>query len=101
LLPDELVLDGQKVAHLTLRDVEAVGVERAGSGNEPDRRVHGLRLAVTATEDPLEHAAVLAEARPQELPVAVLAEPVDAEDLRELRLVVLLANLEPVGEVIA
>jgi hypothetical protein len=31
---------------------------------------------------PLQHAAVLAEARPQELAVGVLAEPVDVEDLR-------------------
>ena len=49
---------------------------------QPERRVHGLALAVTAAEDPLEHAAVLPEPGPEELAFAVLAKPVDVEDPR-------------------
>ena len=53
-------------------------------GHDADRGLDGLRLAVAAAEDPLEHAAVLAEPGPDELAVVVLAEPVDVEDLRQL-----------------
>ncbi len=57
----------------------------AGGRDEADRGLDGLDLAVAAAEDPLQHARVLAEPGPQELAVLVLAEPVDVEDLRELR----------------
>ena len=69
--------------------------------DEADRRLDALDLAVAAAEDPLQHAAVLAEAGPQELAVVVLAEPVDVEDLRQLRGVGLRADREPVREVVA
>src|SRR5690606_25903640 len=49
-----------------------------------DRRFHRIGLALRALDHPLEHAQVVAEARPQELAVAALAEPVDVEDLRQL-----------------
>ena len=70
-----------------------------GLGHVADRRLVGLGLAVAAAEDPGQHARVLAEAGPQELAVVVLAEPVDVEDLRQLRAVAL-ADLQPVLEVV-
>ena len=51
--------------------------------------------------DPLQHAAVLAEARPQEAAVVAAAEPVDEEHLRHLGLVGVLAEVDPVLEVVA
>ena len=54
-------------SHLLVADVEALGVDLALGGQQPDRRLDGLAVAVAAAEDPLEHAAVLAEARPEEL----------------------------------
>src|SRR5438270_3004374 len=53
----------------------------------------------TAGEHPRQHARVLAEARPQEAAVLVLAEPVDVEDLRQLR-AGRAPDLQPVGEVV-
>ena len=58
---------------------------RRRAGTQADRRLHRLALAVAAAEDPLEHADVLAEAGPEEVALVVLAEPVDEEDLRQLR----------------
>src|ERR1700688_4979964 len=49
--------------------------------------------------DPLQHAHVLAEARPQELAVFVLAEPVDMIDPGSLAQGAL--HLDPVPEIIA
>ena len=66
-----------------------------------DRGLDRLGLALDALDDPLEHPAVLAEARPQEAAVVVAAEPVDVEDLRQLGGVVLLADRDPVVEVVA
>ena len=61
---------------------------------------HRVYLALAAVDDPLQHAQVVAEARPDEVPLVVRAEPVDVEDLRGL-IAQLLAHLEPVREVVA
>src|SRR6185437_15900961 len=65
--------------------LQAVELEFAGGGQGADRRFGAARLAIHARDHPLQHAQVLAEARPQELAVLALAEPVDVEDLRQLR----------------
>ena len=58
-------------------------------------------LAVDALADPLEDAAVVAEARPHEAAVVALAEPVHEVDLRELgRIGGGALHLEPVLEVV-
>src|SRR5262249_13720961 len=62
------------------REAEAVGVERVGRGNPPDRRFLCAPAAAHALDDPLEHADVVTVARPQELAVGVSAEPIHAED---------------------
>src|SRR3954451_16319868 len=69
--------------------VEGAELERVDRGDVPQRRLVGLRPAVAAAEDPGQHARVLAEAGPQEPAVCVLAEPVDVEDLGQLRAVAL------------
>ena len=56
-----------------------------GAGRRPIGVSTALRGALAALEDPLEHAAVLAVARPQELAVRALAEPVHVVDARQLR----------------
>ena len=72
-----------------------------GAGHVADRGLDRLGLALHALDDPLEHPAVLAEAGPQEAAVLVATEPVDVEDARHLRGVVLLAHVDPVAEVVA
>ena len=64
--------------------VQAVDVERLRRRHVADRGLDGGGRALDALDDPLEDAAVLAEARPQEAAVVVAAEPVDVEDLRQL-----------------
>src|SRR3954451_12988531 len=95
------LVDRQELLHLRLRHVQAGDVDVTRAWYQPNRRLDRLQFAVAAAEDPLEHAAVLAEPRPQELAVLALAEPVHAQDLRQLRPVVLLADLHPVAEVVA
>ena len=81
-------------AMLVVADVEAARCRsRPAPARRPARRLDRVGLALAAAEDPRQHAAVLAEARPQELAVVVLAEPVDVEELRQLRRVALLADL--------
>src|SRR6476661_1037774 len=87
-------VDAQQLVEVGGVDVEAVGVQVGGRRHEAERGLLGAALAVGATEDPLEHAAVLAEARPQEAAALVLAEPVDVEDLRQDGAVAL-ADLQP------
>src|SRR5581483_3147658 len=92
-------IDGQRLLELARRDLEAVQVQLAGRGNDPDGSFAAADLAVDSIEHPLEHAQVLAVARPYEIAVAVLAEPVDHEDAR--RMADLRAHREPVAEVVA
>ncbi len=69
-------------------------------GMTADRRLHGRAVTGAAREHPGQHARVLAVAGPQEAPVGVLAEPVDVEDLRQLRRIGCSPDLQPVGEVV-
>ena len=73
----------------------------SGVGTRPIGRLDGVGLTLEAVDDPLEHAAVVAVAGPQEGAVLVAAEPVDAEDARQLGGVRTLADLEPVVQVVA
>ena len=97
---DQVGVDAEQLAHRLGGDLEALGVDLALGRQQADRGLDRLGLAVAAAEDPLEHAAVLAEAGPEELAVGVFAEPVDVEDARQLRALAL-ADLQPVGEVVA
>ena len=85
---------GGEVEARRCRSRRRVGTRPMAVSTRAGRRPHAL-------EDPLEHAAVLAVAGPEELAVGVLAEPVDVEDLRQLRRVGRLADRQPVREVVA
>src|SRR5258708_31791374 len=83
---------------------EALGSDRLEAGQvEPvghvaERRIVRGRLALDPLDDPLEHAHVLAVARPDVLAVSILAEPVDEVDawrLRKRR-----AGVQPVRDVV-
>ena len=80
------------------RHAAAVEVDVLGLRLVADDRLVRAHLVEAALEDPLEHAQVVAEARPQEAAVVIRAEPVDVEDLRCVRQ--LLAHVEPVLPVV-
>src|SRR5262249_15857694 len=67
-----LGVDGQQRLERLGRQLETLRVEVLEPRHEPDRGLDGADCALAATEDPLEHAAILAEARPQELAVVTL-----------------------------
>ena len=81
------------------REVESRPFHVVEVGRPADGRLLAAYATVHAIHDPLEHAHVLAEARPQEFAVVALAEPVDVEDARRRAQSAL--HLEPVTEVVA
>src|SRR5262249_6576949 len=93
------VIHAERLVELRARDAESLRIERVGSRNPADRRFQGAPAAPHALHDPLEHADVVPVAGPQELPVGVAAEPVDAEDARRLHGA--WAGGQPVPEVVA
>src|SRR5687768_3730700 len=100
LLAPLLGLDGEGLLDLLRGHVQTGDVQGVRRRDVTDRRLDGSRGALEALDDPLEHAAVLAEARPQEAAVLVAPEPVHVEDPRQLRGVVRLAGLDPVADVV-
>ena len=107
LLLPTLDVDLEDLLEIGLDDVELglfviVGeVDVVGERDVADRGLVGLDLALDALADPLEDAAVVAEARPHEAAVVALAEPVHEVDLRKLRRVGRGAlHLQPVLEVV-
>ena len=75
-------------------------VQRARLGHQPHRGPDGHVLPADPAHHPVQHPAVVAEARPEELAVLVLAEPVDVEHLGQLVLGVVLEG-QPVLQVVA
>src|SRR5690606_726672 len=73
-------LQGAEVAHVEV--LKPLQVDVLGAGHPAEQRLVGICPAAAAIDDPLQHAHVLAEAGPQEATLAVLAEPVHAEDAR-------------------
>src|SRR6201999_119406 len=94
-------IDRQRAVDVGGVDVEPVKVEVVGGGNDADRRLLATRLVLDAVDDPLEHTAVLTEARPEELAAFAAPEPGDEEHLRQLGLVRVLAQVDLVLEVVA
>ncbi|MNQ64064.1 hypothetical protein D3C85_784680 [compost metagenome] len=100
-LGPDVGVDVQQDLQIGVRQAQTRQVQRVLGRHATDRGVHGLSLAVQTLDDPLQHAGVVAKARPDELAVLVLAEPVDEEETRQLRRVGLLAQLQPVAEIVA
>jgi len=94
------VVDLEQFVKVGVGHVETIEVQRILGWDEADRGVGRITSASNPLEDPLEHAAVLAIARPEPLAIGVFPEPVDLEDLRELVGIAGGANLEPVTEVV-
>ncbi len=94
-----LRIDIEQRFERVIAELEPVTAKIALARHEADRRLFGLGGAVAAADDPFEHAQVVAVAGPEELAVGALAEPVDVEDLRQLR--ARLVEREPVREVVA
>src|SRR5262249_59395845 len=65
----------QRLAELGRRDVEPGDIDGAGRRDPADRRLLDPPGAANALDHPLEHAHVLAVARPQEATLGVTAEP--------------------------
>src|SRR5690606_6723315 len=80
-------------------DVQALGVEVGGVGQMSDGGILRLRPTGHTVQCPGDGTQVVAEARPQELAVLPLPEPVDVEDLR--RIAEPGADIQPVLEVVA
>src|SRR5690606_23119902 len=65
-------VDREERLEVVARHLDAVEVERALGGHAPDGRLDRVGGSVEAAGDPLDHARVLAEARPQEAAVVAL-----------------------------
>src|SRR5262249_47374606 len=92
-------IHGEQLEGRLRAEPEPAEIEPVELRHPSDRRVAGARLALDAPQDPLEHADVLAEARPEHPAVVAGPEPVDVEDARRTREHP--ADLEPVREVLA
>ena len=79
-------------------DIEFRRVDVAIFRQIADRRVFSVNTIFTAIDDPAQNAQVLAKARPQEVAIVILAEPVNVED--SWQLVAALLQRQPVLPVI-
>src|SRR6266516_4071027 len=94
-------VDREQDIQIAFADAQAVGVECSRRRQVADRAPDGPGLAGKPFHDPLQDPDVLAVARPQELAVLILSEPVDVEDARQLAGARGAADLQPVSEVVA
>src|SRR5208283_799357 len=68
-LKPALYVDAEQLGDICRRQVEPLGVEIRGRGKPANRRIHSVRFAIAALEDPFQHAAVLAVSGPEEFTV--------------------------------
>ena len=100
-LGPDLGVDIEQGRQVGLGQVEARQVQRLAGRDAAHRGVHSGGLAVEAAGDPLEDAGVVAEARPDEFAVVVLAEPVDEVEARQPGRLGLAGHRQPVSEIVA
>src|SRR5258707_15663821 len=79
------VVDRDYLLELLAAEIQPAPVDIFIVRRHAERVFFTLRLAFDTSDHPAQHAHVLAETRPDELAVRALAEPVDAEDLRQFR----------------
>src|SRR3978361_1274485 len=94
-------VDRQRLGPVAALEFEPAQAQVLGRRHDTDRGVLTAGLVFDAVDDPLEHPAVLAEARPQEAAVFIATEPVDEEHLWQLGVVGVLAQVAPVREVVS
>ena len=80
--------------------MQTIQIQSVGRGHKANRGFHRVARTFRALEDPLQHAAILAIARPQEFAVFILPEPVHVEDLWQPG-AGRGSHLEPMAEVVA
>src|SRR4051794_17503423 len=73
-------IDVRRFVDLVVRDVEPGEIEIACLRDPAEERLLAADAKACAIDDPLQDAHVLAEARPEELAVLTLAEPVHEEE---------------------
>ena len=73
----ELGIDGEKIGERFLRHAAALEIDILGVRLIAERGFARVHLAEGAAQHPLDHAQVVAEARPEEMSLVVGAEPVD------------------------
>src|ERR1043166_8163340 len=93
-------VDATELRVLRLRKLlKAFPVQILEARHDAKRRIDAAREPLAALDDPLQHAHVLAESRPDELSLSIASEPVHAEDAR--RLLYGAAHPQPMVEVVA
>src|ERR1700722_9794820 len=75
-------VDGLQLLEFFLVKSKAAPVHIVIMGGPTDWCLLGLRSPADSVHDPLEHAEILTEARPEEFTVLPFAKPVDVEDSR-------------------
>src|SRR5580698_3719966 len=95
--PPLTAIEGLQFVELLAREVETGPLDLVVIRHPADGCFLRGGAAVRAIDNPLQHAHILAEARPDELAVRVFAEPVDVEDAR--RFAELPLDLDPVTEI--
>ena len=90
----------EQLIKVSVGDLKAVEIESVSGGQESNGGVNGIAAASHSLKDPLEDSGILAVTGPEPLAVCVFAEPVDVENLWELRRVSARSNVQPVTEIV-
>src|SRR6266496_2974588 len=77
-------IDAEQLGDIGSGQVEPLSIEIGRLGKPSNRCIDRVNLSVAALKDPLQHAAVLTLAGPEELTVLIRAEPVHIENLGQL-----------------
>src|SRR5690606_24799200 len=78
-------IDRQQRVQARALELDPMQIEVLAARNESDRGRPRPVSILASLDDPLQHAQVVAEARPQEFPVGSLTEPIDMNDARQAR----------------
>src|SRR4051812_10791010 len=92
-------IEAQELFDILRRDLQAVEIDIALIRQVADGCLSAAVLALKPLAHPFEHAAVVAEARPEPFAAGALPEPVDVEDARRL-VSELVTHVEPVLKVV-
>src|SRR6478736_6591035 len=94
-----LVVNALNLIEIAARELETFPIHVFVLWLPAERRFLSQRATTNAIDDPLQHAHILSESRPEKLSVGVLAKPIDEKDPR--RLAERALHLDPMAEVVA